>query len=92
MRNIILNLQSLDRTNAILRQTLPADASLPAATLSARGIAESAQPDLAATAAGKNRSEAIFLLDAVDAAGDRAIAEVPAALGVTVGFNSLDGD
>jgi predicted lipoprotein len=60
---------------------------------SARSIAESLPSDLGALAASpKDRGQLVLLLDAVTFARDRALADIPAALGVTVGFNSLDGD
>ncbi len=46
----------------------------------------------ASLAAGPQRRDLILLRDAADAAGKRAFEEVPFVLGVTVGFNSLDGD
>ena len=55
-------------------------------------IATGLSGDLGAIAVSDRRFEAILLRDAVDAAEDRAAIEIPAALGVTIGFNSLDGD
>lgn len=90
MRNINLNLEALARLNALMFPNTSEDVALPYATKTALGVA-GAIDDLAETA-GDRRNEAILLRDAVDAAEDRAIVEVPLALGVTIGFNSLDGD
>ncbi|WP_373505632.1 imelysin family protein [Aestuariivirga sp.] len=92
MRDIVLNLETMGRVNAILFEVLPEEVALPAATQTAIDIARSITGNLADLAAGPERSSAILLRDSVDAAQDRAAIEVPAALGVTVGFNSLDGD
>ena len=92
LRSITLNLETLAAINAILFDEDAEDISLPATTQSALSIARSLPPDLGALAAGPDRSSAILLLDAVDAAEERAKIEIPYALGVTVGFNSLDGD
>jgi predicted lipoprotein len=60
---------------------------------SARSIAESLPPDFGTlVASDKGRQRLTLLLDAVTFARDRALADIPAALGVTIGFNSLDGD
>jgi predicted lipoprotein len=40
----------------------------------------------------KQRQQFFLLLDALAAARDKAHDEIPAVLGVTVGFNSRDGD
>lgn len=55
-------------------------------------IARALPSGLSALAGGSERYRVILLRDAVDSAQDRAAIEVPAALGVTVGFDSLDGD
>jgi predicted lipoprotein len=86
------NLAALNKVAAIALEGLPEDVSLPFATSSALKIAESLSGDLGTLAAGDRRVDLILLRDAVSAAEDRAIAEIPPALGVTVGFNSLDGD
>jgi predicted lipoprotein len=92
LRNIVVNLEALNRINAIFFEALSEDVSLPATTNSAISIARSLGADLGSIAVGERRRDALLLRDAVDAAEDRALIEVPAALGVTVGFNSLDGD
>jgi predicted lipoprotein len=92
MRSIQRNLEALERINATLFPLASESIVLPYATATAADIARSLPDDLAALAAGPERHKVIFLRDAVDAAEDRAAIEVPAALGVTIGFNSLDGD
>lgn len=91
MRDIMLNLAALLTVNDLLFPDPPEDVALPYSTRTALSIAESIK-DLAATASGVERNDAVFLRDAVGAAEDRAVIEVPSALGVTIGFNSLDGD
>ncbi len=91
IRNIVINLEVLDRINALLFPEASDEVVLPFATQTALKIAASI-PDLAQVASGDKRSEAVLLRDAIGAAGERAMAEVPPALGVTIGFNSLDGD
>ena len=90
MRNIVLNLEAMAKLNELLFPAPPEDIALPHATKTALGIAQSI--DNLVDTARDRRSEAILLRDAVGAAEDRAIIEVPLALGVTIGFNSLDGD
>jgi predicted lipoprotein len=92
MRDIVVNLETLDRINTFLFKGASDEMAHPSTTRSALDIAKTLPPDLGALAAGKDRSSAILLRDAVDSAEDRAKAELPALLGVTVGFNSLDGD
>jgi predicted lipoprotein len=91
MRNILLNLEALVRLNGLLFHDSPDDVSLPYATETALRVARPLA-DLAAAAGGERRRDALLLRDAVDAAEDRAVIEVPLALGVSIGFNSLDGD
>jgi predicted lipoprotein len=92
VRNILHNLEALERINTVLIPEAKEDVVLPFATRTATDIARSLPPDLSALAAGADRQKAVLLRDAVDAAEDRAAIEVPAALGVTIGFSSLDGD
>lgn len=92
LRNISHNLEGLARVTSVLASSLPEDAALVSTTLQAQRIAAGLSGDLGAMAAGDRRFEAILLRDAVDAAEDRAVIGIPAALGVTIGFNSLDGD
>ena len=92
VRTIRFNLEGLNRINAILFEPGDDEKALPATTASAIAIAASLPGDLGALAEGPDRSSAVLLRDAVDAAKDRAVIELPATLGVTIGFNSLDGD
>lgn len=92
LRDIALNLATLSRVARLLASGLPEDAALIGTTRQAQRIAAGLSGDLGAVAAGDRRSDAVLLYDAVDVAADRAVVEVPAALGVTIGFNSLDGD
>jgi hypothetical protein len=92
LRNIAQNLEGLARVNSVLASALPEDAALVSTTRQAQRIARSLSGDLGAIAASDRRFDIVLLRDAVDAAEDRAAIEIPAALGVTIGFNSLDGD
>lgn len=92
VRNIVLNLEALRSVAAILVDGGGENAILPFTLGTAADIAGALPPDLAALAASPERSRAVLLRDAVDSAEDVAISEIPAALGVTIGFNSLDGD
>lgn len=58
----------------------------------ALAAAQSLSAPLGELSAGLDRAQVLRLHGAVDHAADAALAEIPAALGVTVGFNSLDGD
>lgn len=92
MRSIALNLASLERLNALLFPAVTDETVLPFATRTAAEIARALPPGLAALAEGPERYRVVLLRDAAGSAQDRAVIEVPAALGVTIGFNSLDGD
>jgi predicted lipoprotein len=69
------------------------EGSTPQTITTALGLAE-ALPDDFGKAAGdvKQRQQFFLLLDALAAARDKAHDEIPPVLGVTVGFNSQDGD
>jgi predicted lipoprotein len=92
MRGIQQNLEALERINAALFPVASENFVLPFATRTAADVARSLAGDFAALAAGPERHKVILLRDAVNSAEDRAAIDVPAALGVTIGFNSLDGD
>lgn len=69
------------------------DAYTPSMIGTARSLTEELDSDFGALAQSPKMRPGLFLvLDAVTAARDKANDEIPAALGVTVGFNSLDGD
>lgn len=91
-RNILRNLEALNGINVILFEVLPEAAALPDATRAAIAEAQSLSAPLGELSAGPDRAQVFRLHGAVDHAADAALAEIPAALGVTVGFNSLDGD
>lgn len=71
----------------------PQSASLTAALATVRSVADGLPDDFAdSLAQPKRRSKAILLLDALRAAQDVALSDLPVLVGVTVGFNSRDGD
>jgi predicted lipoprotein len=93
LRAIQLNLESTGAILRILAEGMPKkDSTALRNNDTALRVAKRLSGDLGALAAGPQRRELILLRDAADAAGKRAIEEVPVVLGVTVGFNSLDGD
>ena len=68
--------------------------SSPSVLKSAVKIADSLSSEnlSAIVSSPKQRSDAVLLLDAATSARDVCKLEIPHALGITVGFNSLDGD
>ena len=92
LRNIELNLTALLAIAAIAAEEAPETPILPSAVETAREAAAALKGDIGAFASGGERGAVILLLDAVFAAGQSAKTEIPAALGVTVGFSSTDGD
>lgn len=93
-RIVAINLASLEALTEILVGPDQEGRSLALATAgSARSIAETMPGDLGPLAAGpKTRSRVVLLAAAVASAREAAQAVVPAALGIKVGFNALDGD
>ncbi len=93
---IVLNLETAGAILTILADGMPKqDSSALRNNVTALRVAErlnGLNSGLGWLAAGPRRSNLILLRDLVDAAGKRAFEEVPFVLGVTVGFNSLDGD
>jgi predicted lipoprotein len=93
---IVLNLETAGAILTILADGMPKqDSSALRNNVTALRVAErlnGLNGGLGWLAAGPRRSNLILLRDLVDAAGKRAFEEVPFVLGVTVGFNSLDGD
>lgn len=82
-----------DELARLLAGSGPQTATLTAALATARSVAEGLPDDFAESLASpKRRSKAILLLDALRAAQDVALSDLPALVGVTVGFNSRDGD
>lgn len=69
------------------------DGATPATVTTALSFAEALPEDFGAAVADvKERQQFYLVLDALAAARDKAHDEIPAILGVTVGFNSQDGD
>jgi predicted lipoprotein len=88
---LIINLDAAKAMAAIILQGF--DAYTPSMIDTAKSLAEELDPDFGALAQSPKTRPGLFLvLDAVTAARDKANDELPAALDVTVGFNSLDGD
>jgi uncharacterized protein len=93
LRAIVLNLETADAILTILAAGMPKqDSAALRNNATALRVAKRLSGDLGTLAAGPQRRDLILLRDAVDAAGKRAFEEVPVVLGVSVGFNSLDGD
>jgi predicted lipoprotein len=94
IRALALNLATLrDAVDMIFADT-SAEVSSPSVLASSVRIADSLTLENlgALVTSPKQRSDAVLLLDAVTSARDVMNAEIPNALGITVGFNSLDGD
>ena len=92
LRDIEINLAALSAIAIIAGDGAPEVPALPDAVETAGRAAAALKGDLGAFAAGGERGAVILLLDAVFAAGQAAGTEIPAALGVTIGFSSADGD
>ncbi|CAN5338033.1 imelysin family protein [soil metagenome] len=94
VRALSLNLESVGAaTRIIVEATGKSGLLLPRAITTARSLVDAIHGDLGAMAAdGKTRPPLEHLMDAVTVARDLALTELPAALGITLGFNSLDGD
>ncbi|KPL55104.1 hypothetical protein ABB55_25125 [Prosthecomicrobium hirschii] len=93
-RTIVLALDALDALTRLLIDPDWAEADSVLATVaSARSIAATEPGEIGPLAADpKTRSRVVLLRSAVDSAYETAVEAVPAALGLTVGFTSLDGD
>jgi uncharacterized protein len=88
---LLINLDSAKAMATIILQGF--DAYTPSMIDTARSLTEELDSDFGALAQQPKTRPGLFLvLDAVTAVRDKASDEIPAALGVTVGFNSLDGD
>jgi uncharacterized protein len=93
LQAIVLNLETAGAILTILAEGMAKqDSTALRNNSTALRVAKRLSGDLGTLAAGPQRRDLILLRDAVDAAGKRALEEAPAVLGVTVGFNSLDGD
>ena len=91
---IAINLATLrDAANIIFAKSKDEILS-PSVLKSSVKIADSLSSEnlSALVASPKQRSDAVLLLDAATSARDVCKSEIPHALGITVGFNSLDGD
>lgn len=92
-RAIVLNLRSIEAFMHLISDPANDNGSVLGALATAIRIAEGLPADFAPLAEDpRQRYRLILLLDAVRAARDLSLAFVPQALGITVGFNSLDGD
>ncbi len=94
MRAIVINIEA----NAALTRLLFGPGARQAESLldslaTAQRLAEGLPPDIGKLATdGKQRPRIILLRDAMRSARDLAELSLPEALGVTIGFNSRDGD
>ncbi|MEE2861920.1 MAG: imelysin family protein [Pseudomonadota bacterium] len=90
LRNVTLSLEAIREMVAALSGEAPRTL---AALDRAIGLAEAlTDPVLAGTANPQGRLKVEILQQAVDAAQQEAVAELGPALGVTTGFNAMDGD
>ncbi len=94
IRAIAINLTTLRDAADIILAGNTGEISSPSVLKSAVKIANSlSSEDLSALVTSpKQRSDAVLLYDAVTSARDVSKLEIPNALGITIGFNSLDGD
>jgi len=94
IRALAVNLAALRDAVDIIFAGSSDEVSSPSVLVSSVRIADSLTPEnlSALVTSAKQRSDAVLLLDAVTSARDVMNAEIPNALGITVGFNSLDGD
>jgi predicted lipoprotein len=94
IKALAVNLATLRIAADIIFAGTTDDVSSPSVLASSVKIADSLTPENlgALVTSPKQRSDAVLLLDAVTSARDVMNAEIPNALGITVGFNSLDGD
>lgn len=90
-RALTLNLEALlDVAKIVMKNK---DGDTPGMIATAQGFAENLPEDFGkAVVEAKERPQFFLVLDAVAAARDKAHDEIPAVLGITVGFNSRDGD
>lgn len=94
MRAITVNLEAADAMAHLLMDSSRDEyASVFYALRTARAMAENGPADLVSASADPKERRNLFLLrDAVHSLREVAAVAVPAGLGVTMGFNSLDGD
>jgi uncharacterized protein len=92
LRNLIGNLSTYRQiADIVARAELETSNMAFAATTTLKSTSDMKEP-LAAYAEASLRRDGNFLIASMDSLGDIAALEVPAALGVTIGFNSSDGD
>lgn len=90
-RALTLNLEALLDVSKIIMAEKEGDTTSTIAT--AVSFADNLPEDFGKAAVdAKERQQFFLVLDAIAAARDKAHDEIPALLGVTVGFNSRDGD
>lgn len=90
-RALQLNLEAAEDVSKIIMQGREGDT--PATIATAASFAEGLPDEFAAAVSDiKQRQQFYLVLDALAAARDKAHDEIPAVLGITVGFNSRDGD
>lgn len=92
LRNMAINMETYEKVATIIDKALPEAGTMTYAAASARQAIAGMHEPFADYAKGTARSDANFLLAALSSLGDSASTDVSAALGVTVGFNSSDGD
>ncbi len=94
IRAIAVNLETLRDAVDIIFAGSTDEISSPSVLKSAVKIADSlASENLSVLVTSpKQRSDAVLLYDAATSARDVCKVEIPHALGITIGFNSLDGD
>ncbi len=90
---LAINLRSAETVASLLLKDRSQSSPAVAQIGKARTLAEHLDTDLAGKAAAPaTRGDVLKLLDAVTLARRQATEEIPAALGIAVGFNSSDGD
>jgi uncharacterized protein len=92
LRNIVINLETYRDAATIINAALDETATISFAANSAHQIATDMKDPLVDYIKPPQRSEAYLLDAALDSLAEIASTEVSAALGVTIGFNSADGD
>lgn len=94
IRAIAINFATLRDAAEIIFANSKDEIASPSVLKSAVKIADSlsAEELSALVISPKRRSDAVLLLDAATSARDVCKLEIPHALGITIGFNSLDGD
>jgi predicted lipoprotein len=92
LRSIVINLETYRLIARIFADSQSDPLAMPKAVDTAIATAAEMQEPLAAYARGQERRQAFLLLSTIDSLGIVTGQETSAVLGVTVGFNSSDGD